>query len=305
MYLGNQSSASFRPTIKEMEDLKNFDVQSNRWKLGGSNLKLECVACCAEDSVEVSANIKQEVCVEVNHDVNLGNFVNVKPDTEDRTVQNLVFYNELKEELNTLCCEVCGDDYDLYCTKCSMLVRIFDANVPNKIKNTIKQTLPKNFFDIREIYPGDIGVITLKTIPHGVTFGPFEGLVPIIVENTSKWKINMGKLDYLRDPRCLNWMQYIRYSEDLLCRNLMPFQYDNQLFYQSTRLIEEGEELLVWFENGNTKDNNYIQLSVIKKELEDVYACIFCCLGFNSATFLLKHNTVCPGKKDKNLFFKG
>ncbi|KRT86492.1 zinc finger protein, partial [Oryctes borbonicus] len=128
--------------------------------------------------------------------------------------------------------------------------------------------------------------------------------VPIIIENTSKWKINMGKLDYLRDPRCLNWMQYVRYSKDLLFRNLMPFQYENQLFYQSTRLIEEGEELLVWFENGNAKDNNYIQLSVIKEKLEDVYACIFCCLGFNAATFLLKHNTVCPGKKDKNLSFK-
>ncbi|KRT84105.1 hypothetical protein AMK59_115, partial [Oryctes borbonicus] len=148
------------------------------------------------------------------------------------------------------------------------------------------------------------GVIALRAIPQGVIFGPFEGVVPVIEGNTSKWKVNEGKFDYLEDPKCLNWMHNIRYSDELFLRNLMPFQCEDQLFYQSTQLIEEGEEMLVCFDNSNSNDDGYIQLPVIKEELENVYACTFCCLGFCSVTFLLKHNTICQGKKGKDAYFQ-
>ncbi|GJQ83423.1 hypothetical protein Trydic_g14204 [Trypoxylus dichotomus] len=309
-------------------ECSNFDIQerNNLFHSDKSlNAEPEFVACCVEEdtqrSDEVSNNIKQERCGDndnedcnitiINNDVdvNLDDFVDVKPNAEDSVAEKLVFIDELKEEVNILRCEACGDDYDAYCPKCPMLVRILDADIPNKIENRIKQTLPKDFFDIREISPGGVGVIVLRAIPKGITFGPFEGLIPVIGENTTKWKISDGKLDYLRDPKRLNWMQYIRYSDVSLYRNLMPFQCENQLFYQSTRTIEEGEELLVYFDEcggevNSDANNAYIQLLIIKEKLEDVYACTFCCLGFSSATYLSKHNSVCPGKKDKDISFR-
>lgn len=179
-----------------------------------------------------------------------------------------------------------------------MLIRVFDSNIPKRVDNRVRQTLPENILDIRET-PSNIGVVALRAIPRGVVFGPFEGLVSTKDEITCKWKLKREKLVYAKDPKRLNWMQYIRYAERASDRNLIPFQHGNQLYYHSDRQINMGDELLVHFDNdAEDVQDNYLKPLVWEK-FDSAYACTFCCLGYKSAVHLSKHNFRCPEKRSR------
>ncbi|KAK7486039.1 hypothetical protein BaRGS_00022648 [Batillaria attramentaria] len=55
----------------------------------------------------------------------------------------------------------------------------------------------------------------------------------------------LGWLD-ASEPGSGNWMKYVRSTEQVLERNMMAVQVDEQVFYKSVRDIEPGEEMLLY-----------------------------------------------------------
>ncbi|KRT86254.1 zinc finger protein [Oryctes borbonicus] len=92
-------------------------------------------------------------------------------------------------------------------------------------------------------------------------------------------------------------MQYINCARTCAEGNLSLFQSDNSLYCRSNREIKINEELLVYFGDehmGCLDQNVETYLSVTTEtELEDVYGCTFCCLGFISEVHLAKHKAAC------------
>ncbi|PVD36957.1 hypothetical protein C0Q70_03950 [Pomacea canaliculata] len=92
-----------------------------------------------------------------------------------------------------------------------------------------------------------------------------------------------------------NWMKYIRSTEQLLQRNMMAVQVDEQVFYKTVRDIRPGEEMLLY-----ARDALYpeMELESMHKVDEDnqAYPCGDCGEVFRSKVALRRHQTYACSK---------
>ncbi|XP_070206137.1 PR domain zinc finger protein 14-like [Littorina saxatilis] len=93
-------------------------------------------------------------------------------------------------------------------------------------------------------------------IRKGVKYGPFKGKVVNTSEiktfddNSYMWEIFVdGRLSHFIDGRGAagNWMSYVNCARNQAEQNLVVAQEGEELFYEVSRDVPPGEELLVWY----------------------------------------------------------
>lgn len=169
-----------------------------------------------------------------------------------------------------------------------MLLRILDRVVDVGTPRRARLTLPKQLL----MFKSNEGVITMRDIPAGVTFGPYEGLeISSIKRDVCAFKVTCGKLYCSKIVDSTNWMQFIDYRETFMASNLVIIQCDRYLYYRSCRLIKNGEELLVYFTK-ILEGVDYVPVAI--EQLDYIFPCISCCMGFSTKDYLQSHWQLCP-----------
>ncbi|XP_076434610.1 PR domain zinc finger protein 14-like [Babylonia areolata] len=96
-------------------------------------------------------------------------------------------------------------------------------------------------------------------INKGVKYGPFKGKIVNTSEiktfddNSYMWEIFVdGRLSHFIDGRGVggNWMSYVNCARTLAEQNLVVTQEGEEVFYEVSRDIPRGAELLVWYGDG-------------------------------------------------------
>lgn len=112
-----------------------------------------------------------------------------------------------------------------------------------------------------------------EVIPTGTRYGPFKGKIVNTSEiktfddNTHMWEIfKNGRLSHFVDGRGAlgSWMSYVNCARHKSEQNLVVVQQNDEIFYEVSRDIHNGCELLVWY--GET----YLQFMGIPVTLHDV-----------------------------------
>lgn len=141
-------------------------------------------------------------------------------------------------------------------------------------------------------------------ISENIVFGPYTGLEAFHSNTGTAWILSGGKLTESKTGQQRNWMRDVKVTDDYSKCNLRMFQYNGFLYYRTIRNINCGEKLLVYFDLECVKsfsdcsENYYYPVEDV---IPDVYACIPCCLGFNSEVYLRKHLANCFSCKNKSV----
>nr|AEO92035.1 Blimp1 [Paracentrotus lividus] len=117
-------------------------------------------------------------------------------------------------------------------------------------------SLPGN---LRFKYRNDqvVGVLADQYIPKGTRFGPLAGKiyreeeVPADANKKYFWRIyNVQKFVHYIDgfnKKRSNWMQYVSPAGASAEQNLVACQYKTDIFFYTTKAVEPGQELFVWY----------------------------------------------------------
>ncbi|KAK2153256.1 hypothetical protein LSH36_303g03113 [Paralvinella palmiformis] len=97
----------------------------------------------------------------------------------------------------------------------------------------------------------DDGIFTRAVIPIGVCLGPFEGEILNDMEapNRYSWEIHRdNRLHHYisgQDESKANWMRYVKCTSQLKRQNLVAFQYDEKIYFKTTKDIPHDTELML------------------------------------------------------------
>ncbi|XP_018022097.1 uncharacterized protein LOC108678240 isoform X2 [Hyalella azteca] len=138
---------------------------------------------------------------------------------------------------------------------------VYDARADPQTCGTdyAKTTLPA-VLDLQpsESMDGDMGVWSTDIIPRGTKFGPLKGVVykphelPLIQNKNFLWRVynENNELDHYIDGQNTsrsNWMRFVNPAMSAHTQNLVACQHDGEIFFITTRTIQAGTELLVWY----------------------------------------------------------
>ena len=112
-------------------------------------------------------------------------------------------------------------------------------------------SLPSSYLCIREV-SDQKRVFAKKPIPKGCRFGPLKGRQIPKRTNSDNFRFIVTTADGtfeidVSDETLSNWMRFVRVAKDANEQNLALNQEDDQLYFSSTRDINVGEELKVWY----------------------------------------------------------
>ncbi|KAK9753120.1 hypothetical protein QE152_g3585 [Popillia japonica] len=193
--------------------------------------------------------------------------------------------------------------------------------------STEKKTLP----DILEIKKSKIhgeGVFALKNIPKGIKFGPYDGIENVKrkfgpydgIENVKSitgyaWRIRGGKFLDAIQVKYSYWLRYVNCARNVGEQNLVPFQFEGNIYYRSVKQIAEGEELLVFYSDefakilnidfNNSGQRSYenclpkITYHPDNKPVDGIVPCPFCPVYLINLECLQTHLKYC-GQRFKN-----
>ncbi|XP_037526112.2 histone-lysine N-methyltransferase PRDM9-like [Rhipicephalus sanguineus] len=200
-----------------------------------------------------------------------------------------------RKEVNYMECEEGPDDDYLFCDDCNMdypgdcpvhgpLIQVKDTPVPLGDPQRANKTVPDGLCVHRSTIKGaQYGVFTLKRLSKRLCFGPYEGIrVGSSGANGYTWQIRHGGNVCLVDGQPLdrsNWMRYVNCAPQQSQQNLVAFVRQGAVYYRTNRVINAGEELLVWYGDAFAKQLGLIGNSAVaraqnKQGAKDV-VCIF------------------------------
>ncbi|KAF5880030.1 histone-lysine N-methyltransferase PRDM9-like, partial [Clarias magur] len=167
------------------------------------------------------------------------------------------------EDEDYLYCEICRSFFINKCELHGPPLFIPDTPVLIGVWDRARQTLPP-FLEIRrsDLPDAGLGVFnTGGTMPVGVHFGPYEGELVDQEEAMNSgysWVISHRRqceqyIDAKKEMHA-NWMRYVNCARNDEEQNLVAFQYRGGIFYRSSRPIEPGQELLLWYGEEYAKD---------------------------------------------------
>ncbi|XP_042855247.1 uncharacterized protein LOC122242095 isoform X2 [Penaeus japonicus] len=150
-------------------------------------------------------------------------------------------------------CIVCKKTYRRICCKHPMPL-LLDRPVPRNgcVRERARLTAPWPLVIRQSLIKGTAeGVVTTARLPKGLVLGPCEGWVLPRTKFTSgySWEID-GRPDVeidAEDTSFSNWTRYLKCPWTPHDQNLRPMQIRGEVFYVTTRDIDENSELLVWF----------------------------------------------------------
>ncbi|XP_026283072.1 PR domain zinc finger protein 15 [Frankliniella occidentalis] len=170
--------------------------------------------------------------------------------TGDDTCDRSLDENCRTLNLQVFVCSVCGEDHEsIDCSVVQNLKRIHDS----KILSRARQTLPKDFA-VKSLADGSTTVITNVRIDQGTQFGPFQAPLSIDLPPAVLFPLKVfGKtLDdgyYLdtSDEECCNWMCLVAPASNTSEQNLICYDVKQSIYFATTRDLEPGEELRLWY----------------------------------------------------------
>ncbi|KAF5892702.1 zinc finger protein 2-like, partial [Clarias magur] len=191
-------------------------------------------------------------------------------DRQDGELHILIKEEEPKHD-DFLYCQDCRSVFISKCEVHGPALFIPDVAVPLGVADRARQTLPPGL-EIRKSGIPDAGLGVFNngdTIPAGVHFGPYQGDTvdrEEAMNSAYSWVIHKSEqcekyIDATSEMHS-NWMRYVNCARNNDEQNLVAFQYQGGILYRSSRPIEPGQELLLWYEEF-TKDHlgltfNYI-----------------------------------------------
>ncbi|XP_028399242.1 putative histone-lysine N-methyltransferase PRDM6 isoform X2 [Dendronephthya gigantea] len=130
----------------------------------------------------------------------------------------------------------------------------------NKVLAAIK-CIPAQLYLCYSSIPGTgFGICATEVVPSGTWIGPYEGRRVTIKEIGSMldtryvWEIyKNGVLDHGIDGLGAQgdstwcWMKYIQCARNISEQNTVAFQFGADIYYQTYKTIQPGEEVLVWY----------------------------------------------------------
>jgi len=144
---------------------------------------------------------------------------------------------------------------------------VMDKKCPDEVEERAQKSLPNNLFLKPTCALSNdtsiVGVWAKEYIPAGTRFGPMIGRefppheVPVDADRKFFWRVydtvnDNVKKDCLlfldgKDTTRANWMRYVlpAYRTDL--QNLVAYQDEKEIFFMTTKPVQENEELTVWY----------------------------------------------------------
>ncbi|CAL2052009.1 unnamed protein product [Caenorhabditis brenneri] len=116
-----------------------------------------------------------------------------------------------------------------------------------------ERTIPPEFFYLSENTIADQGIKAARKIPVGLIFGPYEGKKTPTEECQNpgySWHVLIkGKLFTwdAYDKTKGNWLRYVNSPNEMNGGNMLPFQYQDKIYYKTIKVIQKDEEVLVWY----------------------------------------------------------
>ncbi|KAK3929095.1 Zinc finger protein 84 [Frankliniella fusca] len=152
--------------------------------------------------------------------------------------------------LQVYVCSVCGGDHEtIDCSIVQNLKVVHDT----QIQSRARQTLPKDFI-VKSLADGSTTVITNVRIDQGTQFGPFQAPLSIDLPPAVSFPLKVfGKtldegyfLD-TTDEECCNWMCLVASASNSKEQNLICYDVKQSIFFATTRDVEPGQELRLWY----------------------------------------------------------
>ncbi|XP_034233362.1 PR domain zinc finger protein 15-like [Thrips palmi] len=152
--------------------------------------------------------------------------------------------------LQVFVCSVCGEDHETEnCSVLQSLKQVYDS----RILSRARQTLPKDLI-VKTLADGSTTVISNVIIAQGTQFGPFQSplsidLHPGIVFPLKVFGKSLDEGYYLdtTDEELCNWMCLVAAATNIREQNLICYDVKQSIYFTTTRDVQPGEELRVWY----------------------------------------------------------
>ncbi|EGT45380.1 hypothetical protein CAEBREN_18087 [Caenorhabditis brenneri] len=116
-----------------------------------------------------------------------------------------------------------------------------------------ERTIPPEYFYLSEDTIAGQGIKAARKIPVGLVFGPYKGIKTPTEECRNpgySWHVTIkGKLFTVDafDKTKGNWLRYVNSPNEETGGNMIPFQYQEKIYYKTIKVIQKDEEVLVWY----------------------------------------------------------
>ncbi|KAM6915290.1 PR domain zinc finger protein 1 isoform 1-T1 [Xenentodon cancila] len=171
--------------------------------------------------------------------------------------------------------------------KCTYIVKDqpLDEGSENRSRTRAERSLPRNLGLKRCCNSTEVlGVTSKELIPQGTRFGPFVGerytdeTLPKDTDRKYFWRVFLeGHLHHILDglnENRSNWMRYVNPARTVEDQNLVACQSGLEIFFYTTKPLQPGQELLVWYCSEFAERCNYPplrQLTVDKNDQSPAY----------------------------------
>ncbi|XP_064412935.1 PR domain zinc finger protein 15 [Latimeria chalumnae] len=147
-----------------------------------------------------------------------------------------------------LWCDDCGQYHDSECPELGPVVTVKDSFVLSRARSS----LPPNL-EIKPLEGGKEGIFALTQLVRRTQFGPFEAKRVATLEKEMTFPLKIFQKDGLvicfdtsNEEDC-NWMILVRPATDHQHQNLTAYQQNNNIYFTTSRDIQPGTELRVWY----------------------------------------------------------
>lgn len=235
-------------------------------------------------------------------------------------------------------CDECKKDWVDYCLVHGNLVIIKDSDVTVEKTsmgfNRATKSCPSDWLSVKPSLISGLGVWSVRRIPEGVRFGPYQGklTIPPNKDCSYTWRLrpsSFGMSTRYIDGRLeesANWMRYVNCARNIQEQNLQAFQYRGGIYYRTIKVIEARCELLVFYGYSYARQlgidsreyyqpikaplvpSSYFTLPKIAHQNTDcnslftftdrIFECKFCANRFNNPIGLEEHEAICSKEGD-------
>ncbi|CAF3704350.1 unnamed protein product [Rotaria sp. Silwood1] len=174
-----------------------------------------------------------------------------------------------------------NDDY-LYCDNCQkyshgLCPQGCQTYESNHQADHAKNTVPVGIkISTSNIPTAGLGVFAIKEFPKNTFFGPYTGERHRSTERANKsgyaWTIEDAEgnvYNYIdaSNPSHSNWLRYVNCPMRQVDENLIPVQFNGELYYQTSRDIKAGEELFVYYGEEALGINSFEHSSIEENQM--------------------------------------
>ncbi|KAF0294940.1 putative histone-lysine N-methyltransferase PRDM7 [Amphibalanus amphitrite] len=155
-------------------------------------------------------------------------------------------------------CDVCCRDWDGECRVHGPLKVIPDTKARPGIGDAERdlKTLPPSLSSGQSSNPASgTGVFAEDELPVRQRLGPYDGILTTEQGQARttgySWQIKKGQRVHhsvnAEDPSCSNWLRRVNCARSEEEQNLVAFQYRGQIYFRTSKPVQRGSELLVYY----------------------------------------------------------